>query len=179
MRRLYLYPLIMKGSFLYLHRTARFGATLRCTESWETKIQYKLEWGSTSKMWGEKKNNSTQYSHFLLLGRPPINIYLISNALPHSFLSSCIGFVFFGGGGSALMQEFQRLSTLLRNSTESSYKQTKILERGGCEFDKTQGAGFSVTRIMLESATEIWNLYVQSVSEGWITHLSWVWELQW
>lgn len=43
----------------------------------------------------DEKNNSTQYSHFLLLEHTPINIYLILDTHTHSFLSSCIGFLTF------------------------------------------------------------------------------------
>lgn len=74
-----------------------------------------------------------------------------------------------------LTQEFQWFSPLLGNSGKKKPQTTQILEPG--EFDKTQGLGFSVKRIMLESAAEIWNLYVESVSEEWITHLRRVWEL--
>lgn len=63
-----------------------------------------------------------------------------------------------------LTQEFQWFSPLLGNSGKKKPQTTQILEPG--EFDKTQGLGFSVKRIMLESAAEIctWNLSLRNES---------------
>ena len=65
-------------------------------------------------------------------------------------------FLFFGS--APLIQEFQRFYSAALNipAKKTAANKRKILEQGECEFDKTQeGGGFSVTRIMLECATEI------------------------
>lgn len=67
------------------------------------------------------------------------------------------------------MQEFQWFfSTAQKFHRKHLQTNKNSHEKGDCEFDKKkiQGAGFSVTRIMLESAAEMGNLYVESVSEG-------------
>lgn len=152
MRRLCLYPLIMKGSFSCLHRKGRLGDALRC---WEEKkkiqqLQFKIE--------KIKKNSSPQCSHFLLLGHTPINIYLISNALAHSLFE----YLYWISSFFFPTQEFQPFSPLLRNSTKKTKQpqtnKKKILRAGpnvNMIKPRRERRVFPVTRIMLESVTEI------------------------
>lgn len=67
--------------------------------------------------------------------------------------SLSISFFFFFLGGGVLdflffsaappsHKNYSGFSPSLRNSTDSCYKQTEILERGECEFDKNPGGRF-------------------------------------
>lgn len=74
------------------------------------------------------------------------------------FLEKFYWISYFFFGSALLKQKIQVVASVAQKfpPKKNSLEQTKILEQGKCEFDKTQGgAGFSVTRIVLESVTEI------------------------
>lgn len=115
---------------------------------------------TTAKQWKVRKHipnvrmKSTQFYHFLL------NIDLTSCAF--LFFRGCVGFpIFFRDSIYFLKKENKQTTTKIILEVDSKR-----------EFDKTQGPGSLVTRIN-------WSRCVRSVSEGWIKHLRWVWELQW
>lgn len=138
MKHLCLHSLWMKGPFLYLQSKSR---GIKYTNSKED-VHPKCE----------SKNNSAQDSCFILPGHSVINIYLILNSLPQSF------FFFFEYWISYFLAQhlahtripgvfLPRLEippTAATNKQESS-------SVANVNLIKTQGAGFSVTRIMLES----------------------------
>lgn len=120
-----MYPLIMKGSFLYLHRVD-FEATLRCMGSGrEGKKRSRPT--NPAQINSEESKNSPQHDYFLLPRHALINIQLTSNALPQSFyfLRSCIGLGFFFQSSNS--RHPLVFSPMLGSSTEN---------QGECEFDK-------------------------------------------
>lgn len=171
MRRLCLYPLIMKGSFLHLHRKDRFGGALRCAGSCEKKNPIEIR-ARMHEMRGEKTTGHGAPISYCW----GVNIYLILNALPHPFFEQLYWISYF----LAQHPSYKNSSGFLRCSEipqKTATNKQKNLERGECEFDKTQGGRFFSNKDHVRECD--WNLCVKSVSEGWITHLSWVWELQW